>query len=453
MKKALIIAYYWPPAGGVEVMRVVKFCKYLQKLGWQPQILTVTPSRYGNWDESLFEEITDVASVIRTTSLEPHVIFNLLSGKSRVKTSHAKSAPSGQSHWQKKVALLGEYIRLNLFIPDARIGWYPFAVRAAGKAWHKQKPDLIFSTAPPYTVHLIARKLQQKWNCPWVADFRDPWLENYAYNTVPRLSLVKALNLKMEKSVLRAADGVICATPQQLTIQSSKVATANRHKFRVITNGYDMPPPRSLQRVDRFFLSYFGTLSLQRLPDALLPALQKACEENPQFARDFRFRVIGRIAPDVIQIIHKCLAPQNIELQGHMPLAQLTPLQQQEQAMLVLVDAVPFNNLIIPAKIFEILPTGNPILGIGPVMGDAAKLVEQYQGGTFCDPQNADEILLWIQEAYEHWKTQNLAQPPRRIPAMERSTQARTLATIFDDCLAKYSPKTLCGQTRNQQIF
>jgi len=430
MKRVLIITYYWPPAGGVEVHRVVKFCKYLAKSGWQPDILTVASGKHSNLDEGLARDISGVSNVVRTNSLEPHFIFNLLAGKKTTESGAIKKPPGGR---QSIMQTVGEYIRLNLFIPDARIGWYPFARSAGRKLLEQHKPDLIFSTAPPYTVHLVARSLSRKFGIPWVADFRDPWVENYAYNTVPRFPWVKAINQGMEKQILRAADAVICATPGQLAIQSEKIHAHHRDKFHLITNGYDEPPPDKLESTDTFNLSYFGTLSAQRLPPALLPALQQLCGQNKQFAEKFVFQLIGRFPPEVESRIRQFLPENNIRIKHHVPRQELTPLLQQNQVMLVLVDAVPFNELIIPAKIFEILPTGNPMLTIGPIHGNAATLIQSNKAGTSCAPDDQPGIETAIMAMFNQWISGNLGRGTQRYPEYEREHLTRRLAGIFDD--------------------
>jgi len=429
MKRVLIITYYWPPAGGVEVHRVVKFCKYLIQSGWQPEILTVEAGKHSNLDEGLARDISGVAKVTRTASLEPHVLFNLLAGKKSSGPGASKGASSGR---QSRMQIIGEYIRLNVFIPDARIGWYPFARNAGKKLLMEDKPDLIFSTAPPYTVHLVARFLSRKFSIPWVADFRDPWVENYAYNTVPRFPWIKAINQAMEKCILRQADAVICATPGQRTIQSGKIEAHHRDKFHLITNGYDYVPPDSLEKSAVFTLSYFGTLSSQRLPPALLPALQRLCEQNRSFAENFCFRLIGRFPPEVESRIRQSLPEKNIQIAHHIPHQELAPLLQQNQVMLVLVDAVPFNELIIPAKIFEILPTGNPMLAIGPVTGDAAALIRSTGAGLSCAPDDQGSIESAILSMFETWKSGTLGRGTRRFPEYEREQLTLRLAEVFN---------------------
>src|SRR5690606_22361968 len=125
-KKVLIITYYWPPAGGPGVQRVLKFAKYLPEFGWEPIILTVKDGEYPAYDKSLIQDVDPDLKVFSTRSLEPFKIYKALSGQ--------KSNSSIDNYVLKneKPGLLPKifkWIRFNLFIPDARLGWIPFATR------------------------------------------------------------------------------------------------------------------------------------------------------------------------------------------------------------------------------------------------------------------------------------------------------------------------------------
>jgi hypothetical protein len=131
MKKVLIITYYWPPAGGPGVQRILKFAKYLPKFGWQPVILTVHKGEYYAIDNDLVNEIPEHSIVYKTTIIEPYDIYRKMLGKGTddslpvyvLNTSKRDRLPERISKW----------IRVNLFIPDPRIFWLPFAKTPLGK--------------------------------------------------------------------------------------------------------------------------------------------------------------------------------------------------------------------------------------------------------------------------------------------------------------------------------
>lgn len=432
-RTVLVITYYWPPAGGVEVHRIVKFCKYLGRHGWEPRVLTVQGGNYGTLDPALGEEVGHVRCVHRADTLEPHRLFNRMAGGSAGGGAAGRVRP-----WKHTV---GEFIRLNVFVPDARIGWYPYARKLGAEAMAAGRPDLLFSTAPPYTVHLVAMHLKKRFGIPWVADFRDPWLENYAYNTVYRFPWVRAINRSMERRVLHHADRVVTATPRQHALQSGKLPERERGKFRTITNGYDLDTLPEVRRSDRFFMSHFGWISPQRTPRPLLEALRDKCLNDSAFASSFTFRVIGRHDTRTEAMLRDIIPAGNLDLRGPIPHAELQPLLHQEQLMLVLVDQVPGNDLIITSKIFEILPTGNPMLCVGPPDGDTARiLVETGTGTTFAadDAEGPSELL---EQSFRAWKRGRLNTGPRHFPSYRRNTLTAQLAETFDGLVAAASPR------------
>src|SRR6056297_643237 len=153
MKKVLIITYYWPPSGGPGVQRVLKFAKYLPEFGWQPIILTVKNGEYPAHDESLRKDIPESCKVYKTPALEPFSLYKKFTGMAEDERIPTAALTEKKTNWKKKVA---HWIRLNLFIPDAKIGWIPYAVKAGKHIIQKENPDTIFSSSPPPTVNLIA---------------------------------------------------------------------------------------------------------------------------------------------------------------------------------------------------------------------------------------------------------------------------------------------------------
>jgi len=199
-KTVLIVTYYWPPAGGIAVQRITKFCKYLTDFGWNPIILTVDNGNFESVDESLLHDIAHIKHVYRTSSIEPHNFYNFIDGLVKRKSTNN---PGNSNKLPKRsiYTTFSDYIRLNLFIPDSRIGWLFNAFRCGKRIIEEYNTDLIFSTAPPYTSHLVALKLHKHSGIPWVADFRDPWVESTLYNTVKRLGIVKTINKRLERKV------------------------------------------------------------------------------------------------------------------------------------------------------------------------------------------------------------------------------------------------------------
>ena len=227
LKKVLIITYYWPPAGGPGVQRVLKFAKYLPEFGWQPIILTVENGEYPAIDESLLKEIPQGIKVYKTKSFEPFTIYRkFFSDKKNQPIPVGILAQSGGS-LKKRIA---NFIRLNFIIPDAKIGWKFSAVKEGQKIIDLEKPDLIFSSSPPPTTHLIAKTLAKRNKIKWIADLRDPWSKIHYYQN-NRLAIANKLDERIEHKTLSASNKVITVSEN-----FAKLISVEKNKIELIPN-------------------------------------------------------------------------------------------------------------------------------------------------------------------------------------------------------------------------
>jgi len=294
----------------------------------------------------------------------------------------------------------------------------------------------VLSTAPPYTVHLVARHIKRKYDIPWVADFRDPWLENYAYNTVPRLGVVKRINAFLERSVLSESDRVVCAGSRQLEIQSSKVSRGQRGKFSVIRNGYDMDAvPAAVGENPLFHISYFGSMYRQRYPQKIVDALNGAMELSPALRKDLRLRFVGQMDDDVKACLQESLAGDNLEILDFLPHSEVQDMMYQSQVLLLTINRVARWDLIVPAKLYEYLPTGNPILGVGPPRGETADILRETGAGSCFDYEDWRRMRDFVADQYGLWKEKRLNTGTRKLPAFERKALTGELAALMNGLL------------------
>ena len=433
-KKVLVITYYWPPSSGIAVQRVIKFCKYLVTYNWEPIVLTVEGGNYPHIDNKWQEDVSHISKVFRASSIEPHFLYNKL--KRIIRKREAKNNFVLQKEPDKLDKILnniGEYIRLNLFIPDSRIGWLKNALSVARRVIQKEHPQIIFSTAPPYTAHLIALRLKKEFSIPWVADFRDPWIENIAYNKVPRLKVVKWLNRKLELNVLRRADTITCIGDSMKALIAAKLPNSEQGKVIVITNGYDpLDKNITITPSNKFYLSYFGTMYLQRFPLGFVHAIRQLVEEDRNFKRNLSLFGVGDIMPEIKNLLYSFLPRQVIELKEFVQHEEFVSLLYRTQILLLVIDKTRMNKLIITGKIFEYLPTGNPILGIGPTDGDAAKILKKTGTGVMFDYDDIEGIKQFLLEKFHEWQAGKLNKGIKYFHEFERPVLTRQLANIFN---------------------
>lgn len=196
MKRVLIITYYWPPSGGGGVMRWLKMSKYLPEFGWQPVIYTPENPDPSVKDESLLKEIHPIAEIVKTPIWEPYDIYRKLTGKKKsdsFKAGYISEASRG--NWKDKISV---FLRGNLLIPDPRAFWVNPSVRFLRDYLNQNPVDLIITTGPPHSMHLIGLKLKKHINVPWLADFRDPWTEIDFYHRLKLTRWADRIHQKLE---------------------------------------------------------------------------------------------------------------------------------------------------------------------------------------------------------------------------------------------------------------
>ncbi len=399
MKKVLIITYYWPPAGGPGVQRVLKFAKYLPEFGWQPIILTVENGEYPAYDESLSKDIPPICKVYRTRSIEPFKLYKKFTGMAENETIPVATLTEEKKNWKKKLA---HWIRLNLFIPDAKIGWIPFAVKEGKKIIIKEKPDLIFSSSPPPTVHLIARKLAKWSKLKWVADFRDPWMEIAHLQKSKRCILTESIDSKLEKKVLHDSSKITIISENLKQLISKKT---NPHKVSVIQNGFDKADFQNMGIVpsEKFTISYIGNLSKQRIPYSLLYALRKLRLHDPEF--DFEFKIVGKICSEFEKEIDKNDLTHFTTISEYKPHDEALKILANSNILLLVINDIPNNLGFVTGKLFEYLACKKPIFAIGPVDGDAAKILRDTDSGVMIDYANFEGAYNLLVTYYINYRT------------------------------------------------
>ncbi|NNG26971.1 MAG: hypothetical protein HKM87_05555 [Ignavibacteriaceae bacterium] len=210
MKKVLFITYYWPPSGKASLQWPLKIIKHLPVFGWQPVVLTVEDDTFSDKDESFLKEVTEDLKVIKTKALEPFNLYKKFTGKGKDSKLSASETISTKN---KSLAhRLSIWIRMNLFIPDARIGWYFPAVKGGTNFISNEKIDAVVSVGPPHTAHLIGKKLSVKYKLAHIPVFIDPWVDIAYYQNFKRNSIALKIDNRLERSVLQNAAAAVFVT-------------------------------------------------------------------------------------------------------------------------------------------------------------------------------------------------------------------------------------------------
>ncbi|MCD4665940.1 MAG: glycosyltransferase [Bacteroidales bacterium] len=398
MKKVLIITYYWPPGSSPGVQRFLKFVKYLKDFGWKPYILTVNNGSYPSRDESLLNDVPSGLEVYRTKTFEPYRMFNLIKGKRSKSTPIGFINLSNKKNWLNYLSL---YIRANFFIPDARKGWNRFAINKAKEIILKNKIDAIITTGPPQSTHLIGHKLKMENNIPWIADLRDPWTNVY-YNTFfPRTKRTKKAYKKLEDKVVKTADMV--------TVVSAglKNEFAGRAKeIEIIYNGFDESDFKDIKIIQPsvFTLAYVGNFKPNQNIKMIWESLSEISKTIENFKSDFKLLLTGNIDAGAANDLRKYDIDTLTEIQPFLPHDDAVSQMCNVSMLLFVVPEAVNNHLIITGKLFEYIASGTPILSIGPVDGDACKLLMETGRFPMIDYGDKEGFKKMLVENYRLWQ-------------------------------------------------
>lgn len=247
--KALIITYYWPPAGGSGVQRWLKFVKYLHNFDVESIVYTVQNPKYALMDKTLEKEIPKDITILKHPIWEPNDLLSVFKSKQQ-KTSAGFLNPN-PSFFEKKL----QYIRANYFIPDARKFWVKPSVKYLTEYLKSNKIDIVITTGPPHSLHLIGMELKNRFPIKWISDFRDPWTDIDYFHQLPLTEKSKQKHKALEKKVLKESDAVLV------------IGNTMKEKFKqynndihVITNGFDGDVHEEKVTLDKEFIIFTGII-------------------------------------------------------------------------------------------------------------------------------------------------------------------------------------------------
>lgn len=394
--RLLLVTYYFPPSGGAGVQRPAKWAKYLPESGVEPVVLTVREGDYPARDATLLRDVEHVRAV-RTASLTPFGLYGWATGRTRDEAVAARTGRVGES--QALSERLARWVRGNVFVPDARVGWVPFAIAGARRENRSQAFDAILTTGPPHSTHLIGSWLRAAWKIPWIADFRDPWTEIYYAEDLARSRAVHRIDEWMERSVLERAD--LLLTVSEPLMES--MAARSRSPVMVIRNGFDSADFQSeapKMRRDVFEIVYTG--SLFGVPYGFLDALVQIRDRRPRSR--IRLRLVGSVPVEMASALNARRLSDITRIED--PVSHDAAIRIMRSAALLLLTIEPewsYASGVVPGKTYEYLASGRPVLGIGPG-GDAAVILRRTGAGTMISPDDVGAIDTFIERHYVAWE-------------------------------------------------
>ncbi|WP_457653656.1 glycosyltransferase family 4 protein [Rhodocaloribacter sp.] len=397
-RRVLVATYYFPPSGGPGVQRPLKFVKYLPAFGWRPVVLTVRPgdASYPDRDPALEAEVPPGTAVIRTRAWDPYALYARLLGKEKEAAVGVAFTGEGEAGGRHRLA---RWVRANVFLPDARVGWTPFARRAARRLLRETPVDVVVTTGPPHSTHLVGRALKRRAGTPWVADFRDPWTDISYYSELPFTAWARRIDARLERSVLDEADHVVTVSPSLKRLLARKTQTP----ITVIPNGFDPDDFRETVPVETeaFVLAHTGTLSASQNPEALWRLLRTLLDAGGLPA--LRIRLVGNVDPVVRRSLEAHGLADRTEVIPYVPHDEAVRHMRRAAMLLLSIPRVPDAEGIVTGKVFEYVASGRPVLGVGPLPGDAAALLEETGAGRLFAYDDAEGMAAFVREHYAAW--------------------------------------------------
>jgi len=446
--KVLIIAYHFPPEGGVKVKRILKFVKYLPEFGIDPIVVTPRNHKLHFPEDALLAEIPSCVDIHRVPFFD---IFKILYKARDLlrrarKSSHSNSNITSLSEinphsWAKRI------VNLTMF-PDHANFWVRKAVRQCLKIIKEDKPSLIFSTSPPFSVHFIGNRLQRITGLPHVVDMRDLWLDN-PYTQMPT-DIHRRYATTLESRTFTEATSIITVTERMKQDILNRYPGVDDRKIEVIHNGYDENDFRGqvVKNRSMFNISHVGSIYLGsgRHGDSLLRGFHRFLESTSGAPQVAQLNLVGYMDKPNNDFLDRFVAESEygnrIKKVGHIDSFQAINYIRSADLLVLIVGSVIDSKrqqltcrsdaTSMTGKLFEYIASGNPVLVLAE-KGTAAEFVTKYGLGSSVDPNDVDQIADAFSHYYDLWSRDQLRgfTKPYDLSRFSRRNQTAKLVELF----------------------
>jgi glycosyltransferase involved in cell wall biosynthesis len=466
-----MIAHGFPPASGSGSFRALAFARYLPMYGWRPLVLTIGNAWAANRDDGLLSGVPRGLRVVRTRSLEPHPAAPDGSRDASGRSHDGSRDGSFVKLAVKSLALRAHVGHLKRF-PDAHLGWLPFAVTAAQKltAERASQFDLIYSSSGPFTSHVVGLVVHWLTGKPWVAELRDGW---FAWNRAifPDYPAWRGLvERRLEATLIRRAQRVVLVTDRMASVFRAQYPDLQPEHFAVVPNGFDpaqvaagdqhpvlyaaakqhraqfaepeRPQPRDMPERQRvppksFEVLHAGALYYGRSLSSFLIAARRLIAEDPAFAGAFRLTLLGTLDAAARAEVERAQLNDHVLFRGQLEHAQAQAAMRNAAVLLLVANTTHGAEATVPAKLYEYLAAGRPVLAIAPPDSSTQDVLEQTRGGWLAHADDVDHITCMLRQAFAaHRAGQSLKPDPDAVRRFDRRRLARDLARIFDEACA-----------------
>jgi len=373
MQKVLFITYFWPPSGKATLHWPLNIIRHLPGYGWQPVVLTADEDSFSEKDESLVQEISPELKVFTARTVEPFSMYRRFLGKKKNSPLTASETISTTNRgFRHRLAV---WIRMNVFIPDARIGWYWNAVRKGRRILQSENIKAIVSIGPPHTTLLVGKKLSKLSGVPHIPVFIDPWVDISYYRDFKRSRVTLSTDRHLEQSVLNEASRIVFVTESMKTDYENRYPQI-KNKSHILYWGYDEEAFNSYTSKKVHgpeILLHTGNIYDHQNPKALWSILKKEIDNG----RNLKIVFVGTVGPALRQSIQEAGIKAWTEYKGFLPYQKM--IEELSAATYLLVCASEKRH--VPGKLFEYLRSGKPILAFGDDNQEVQRILKETQAG------------------------------------------------------------------------
>ncbi|MDX1701804.1 MAG: hypothetical protein R3250_14355, partial [Melioribacteraceae bacterium] len=372
--------------------------------------------------------------VFKTDAIEPFKLYKKFIGINKESSIPTAILADSKDSLKYKIS---NWIRLNLFIPDAKIGWKYYAVREGLKIIKQEKPSIIFSSSPPPTVHLIAKELAKRTNIKWVSDFRDPWTDIHYYENQPRLNVANNIDKKYELEVLNKTDKITSISRLDIEEDFGKKVAIN--KCINLPNGFDEEDfseiDTKMTNKNIFTMLHLGAVNNERNPVGLFKAIKNLKESGFIDSAVFQLLFVGNVDESIKEDVDEYRINDLIKFINYLPHKESLKYTEEAFVLILLVTSSIKNKRILPGKTFEYLRAQKYILCLGPRDGEVSRIIQELRAGNVVEYEDSEEIEKLIKQQFNAWH-KDLADyivDRESIQKYSRQNLTKALAKIFND--------------------
>jgi len=389
MPRVLVICTAFPPSPVVGSLRTGGLVKYLPQFGWDPIVLAPQLPAGTRPPVRLIE--TDYRDVL--TEVKAKL------GMSRNRGLHDQlglsfSTVPGSRHWHTRVI---DGIASLIAFPDETKGWIPFGKFALDELARTEKIDLIITSSPPITAHLLGAYAKKILRCPWIADLRDLWA-----GPPSPLTRNAFLQKRLELKTLGQADALVTVSEQWGDFLRARYKSK---PVSCVVTGFDAEDQDTSARqlTEQFSITYAGNLyGGRRDPTPLFQALQELFQQGLMSPEFIRVRFYGSKDTWLPALIERYGLQGVVEVNGVIPRSEVLQRQTESQILLLLAMNIATDEGCYPGKLFEYLAARRPIMAIGGLKGATSELLARTGAGV--QLFSSEEIRNFLLSAYQQYR-------------------------------------------------